>query len=948
MYFNNTTSRDVRQHFLRVLQTMACLLMCLGLGQQQSQAGTFTVKNTNDVPGGGAGHTNSLRWAIEQVNMGGGPHLIDFDMGAPGTYVITLNANLPDIDYTVTIDGLSDPGSHIVIDGNNNQYQTIGVHESATACQFIGLEIRNGFVDGITIQADRALIEQCHIHHMKSHNTPGTGTHYGWWGAGIILVSSNSTIRACTLEYNDGPGIMIYSWIIGTVIDKRNTGGNVMEDNVIRHNMLDPGLSFQPWGGITMHESLPGTSSNNPTNENSWCDHNRMSRNLIYDNTSKYGIELHNGANSPNHSPLDDVWEAAITPPTITPSPSFITTDVVHVEGTADPGAGHVVEVFEGDGTSKNAFRYLGSTTTDAGGNWEICLSGATGVSHLVATITDLVGNTSELSQAEATDASNLLTAAFHWSFDQPGCINDAYHFTSNSLVPLPGATYYWEFSDPASGGNNSSTQENPSHTFIGTGPSETPQSFLVTLTVTVSCGGSVMTSTATNTITVCGGLEACCETAVPAGTVDAENPLSSNGQFYFDPTTGTILFKRHDCPAEYAVDCFQANRELPDMSKVVSATAVTLTDDWKDVDDEPFEHLTRYPTSNVEYSVGLNNFESNNYGNWRVNAEYTYRDALDKDPDQEYNFNKGTFELVPFSWKNQALNDGHYWVNTNTINKYTRNGQPSEDNNIIDVFSSSKFGYNNTLPILVAQNAEGNSVAFHSFENSYRMTFASAGLDITMGDDQLYDLHVHGTRTDEHAHTGKYSVRMKAESNPGAAFYLGQLKLPNEATVTTKYMVRAWVRIDKSKPDLPEGALTVRTNGTLAPYSWATSTNMVKVSDAGEWTLYEAILSDGTVYAGSVDLSKHFGLSFDMTGYEEGDIYLDDVRIQPLQSEMVCYVYDEAQRIVASFDDQHFASLFQYNMEGELIRKRKETVEGVKTISEAHYNAKGEQRQSN
>ena len=122
----------------------------------------------------------------------------------------------------------------------------------------------------------------------------------------------------------------------------------------------------------------------------------------------------------------------------------------------------------------------------------------------------------------------------------------------------------------------------------------------------------------------------------------------------------------------------------------------------------------------------------------------------------------------------------------------------------------------------------------------------------------------------------------------------------------------------------------------------------MVKVSDAGEWTVYEAILSDGTVYAGSVDLSKHFGLSFDMTGYEEGDIYLDDVRIQPLQSEMVCYVYDEAQRIVASFDDQHFASLFQYNMEGELIRKRKETVEGVKTISEAHYNAKGEQRQSN
>ena len=84
------------------------------------------------------------------------------------------------------------------------------------------------------------------------------------------------------------------------------------------------------------------------------------------------------------------------------------------------------------------------------------------------------------------------------------------------------------------------------------------------------------------------------------------------------------------------------------------------------------------------------------------------------------------------------------------------------------------------------------------------------------------------------------------------------------------------------------------------------------------------------------------------MTGYSEGDIYLDDVRIQPLEAEMVCYVYDDAQRLIASFDDQHFASLFQYNMEGSLIRKRKETVECVKTISEAHYNAKGQDRPSN
>ena len=74
-------------------------------------------------------------------------------------------------------------------------------------------------------------------------------------------------------------------------------------------------------------------------------------------------------------------------------------------------------------------------------------------------------------------------------------------------------------------------------------------------------------------------------------------------------------------------------------------------------------------------------------------------------------------------------------------------------------------------------------------------------------------------------------------------------------------------------------------------------------------------------------------------------DLVIDDIRVQPYSSEMVCYVYDHAQRILASFDDQHFPLLYQYNEQGQLVRKQKVTREGVKTISETQYSTKGKPR---
>ncbi len=53
----------------------------------------------------------------------------------------------------------------------------------------------------------------------------------------------------------------------------------------------------------------------------------------------------------------------------------------------------------------------------------------------------------------------------------------------------------------------------------------------------------------------------------------------------------------------------------------------------------------------------------------------------------------------------------------------------------------------------------------------------------------------------------------------------------------------------------------------------------------------------------------------------------------------MSCFVYDKITLLLsASMDDQHFATFFQYNEEGQLVRKLKETERGLLTIEETQH----------
>jgi len=67
---------------------------------------------------------------------------------------------------------------------------------------------------------------------------------------------------------------------------------------------------------------------------------------------------------------------------------------------------------------------------------------------------------------------------------------------------------------------------------------------------------------------------------------------------------------------------------------------------------------------------------------------------------------------------------------------------------------------------------------------------------------------------------------------------------------------------------------------------------------------------------------------------------YFDDIRIHPKDAVEKSYVYDpETMRLMAELDERNYATLYEYDEEGKLIRIKKETERGVMTIKESKNN---------
>lgn len=73
----------------------------------------------------------------------------------------------------------------------------------------------------------------------------------------------------------------------------------------------------------------------------------------------------------------------------------------------------------------------------------------------------------------------------------------------------------------------------------------------------------------------------------------------------------------------------------------------------------------------------------------------------------------------------------------------------------------------------------------------------------------------------------------------------------------------------------------------------------------------------------------------------DNSPVLFDDVRIFPADGSMKSYVYDPHDlRFVAELDERHFATFYEYDNEGRLVRVKKETERGIRTLKETRQSA--------
>jgi len=109
-----------------------------------------------------------------------------------------------------------------------------------------------------------------------------------------------------------------------------------------------------------------------------------------------------------------------------------------------------------------------------------------------------------------------------------------------------------------------------------------------------------------------------------------------------------------------------------------------------------------------------------------------------------------------------------------------------------------------------------------------------------------------------------------------------------------------------------------------------------------------DKIKRTGTIIEGWQKIEGEFTVPADASTAEirfintnNAPMYVDDIRIHPFNANMKSYVYDpRTLRLSAELDENNYASFYEYDEEGQLIRAKKETIQGIKTIKETR-NAK-------
>jgi hypothetical protein len=187
-------------------------------------------------------------------------------------------------------------------------------------------------------------------------------------------------------------------------------------------------------------------------------------------------------------------------------------------------------------------------------------------------------------------------------------------------------------------------------------------------------------------------------------------------------------------------------------IDKVLQAGAIEYSDDWRTFCecflDEEDAHFSTNP-----YVLGTR-------GTWRPKASYVHLagrtqtfESGNSNIREDGMFTSFTpfYELNSGSW----VIDKQNWTYTSSVVEFSPFGQALETIDALDRYSSSMFGYNQTLPIAVAANTRYRQLGFDGFED----------YDYDNCSDDHFRLGENAEIVDDIAHTGRKAIKVQAGS---------------------------------------------------------------------------------------------------------------------------------------------------------------------------------------
>lgn len=155
---------------------------------------------------------------------------------------------------------------------------------------------------------------------------------------------------------------------------------------------------------------------------------------------------------------------------------------------------------------------------------------------------------------------------------------------------------------------------------------------------------------------------------------------------------------------------------------------------------------------------------------------------------------------------------------------------------------------------------------------------------------------------------------------------------LPTTGLEEGYYIVSAWVK----KEGAPLGTVNYGDN-PYPPYLIieAPSGSLATIAPDGTYPVVEG----WQLIEGRFEVPPSTSISIELK-VDDGSALFDDIRLFPADGSMKCYVYDPTNlRFVAELDERHFATFYEYDNAGKLVRVKKETERGIMTIQESRKN---------